>query len=549
MVGLGLYYQDIIKIINQLKQQRNATVLRVWLANVKQYCQYQFAWLNRADRARKNSSNAFYNLIYKLQQYHVEITDDDLASLLNTQDYTYTRFDQHIDELNKELAKRIIELIHPQSKTIAQYQKLELKRLYYTWLRSWPISMKAYIKREKNIPAGQLTEAVKPADAHKTYQFIENTADAEVIKAKQINFLKLFLYLQAHIAIIFTAIGQGLLPAVLATTGISSLMWSIVSIGVPSIIINYVLLNGSVKELMADIRHGRLLGTDGNKLNKIIAFILGLCAGLTLGILMFETSVMAFNVIFGLLFPAASTLLALQVPILLAAILSLYAGMALTALYVTSALELCGDNFLAKIGKFFTDLFATKDILFISRELILNFAIVAGASYLAIIESVIFYASAMSLFNIPLAASIMVVLAFPANAMFTTVVYRDIADAIKNLPAILSSIIKYITKNYTNPIACYEDIKLVLSNTILWAFSVDNSLALGTGMVQESREPACAAIFARAGINTQTTYFQYTTQVVTVLDSIGANGEGIIHTLGNPIAIEDSDTVDLRPAP
>ncbi len=566
--------EDIKQVLTQFSPEHKRRIYHVWLANTISECGYVYNSIRLAgfrlvrsrgalDCKERVSKYHFYNLIYKLKQFGF-----DQATITAT---------DSVEDISKKIAQYIVELKH-------QEQKLELKRLYYKWLRSLSKGEgRSFIKRLQTDEEAKYdkykddrdikpTDAekkpkrnIKPGDKDKKYQLLDtsvdindkqNTDKKKKFKTKTRKILKSILESQVVISVILTSVSVGLLPAVLGVAP-GGLLFSILLVGVPSIIINYVLFNKSVKELIKEISHylfsyssitdlikdlwSTKSSTEAGKSNKfkIIAFIIAIAGGLAYGVLMFENCPLALNLIFSIIFPFLPAAFLGHLVLVTAVIMTAYAALTLTAMYfhyiseIMSELldyvaKLPGDSFIEKTKSHFKKLREDNSIVQLMFKGGLIVFILLGASYLRVVESLVFYTSAMVLFNqIKVVSILIVIVAAPANYMFTTTVYLNLVNVIKNLPSKLAAFWKYLSNNCSNPIAFYEDVKLIFTHLFLWPMSFFNALGTGQAFASESGIRAFIPNALARGFSS--------------VDCFGANTSGILETIGNhlPVLVED----------
>lgn len=502
MLGFN-YRSDIKNILAQKHLKSDTQVYRVWLANVRSEVKFAFNYLlstlsstsgltKKAEKFdRKVSKSYFYDLIYGLKQHHVDIEQFRAVELT----------EQDCDELNKRIAKSIIGLFETNS--INQTQKLQLKRLYYKWLRSLPKgSVHSYIQREitPEETAEKLSK-LKPADADKKYLF---KAEGVSVKTKKAKYLKWFIISQGIIAVIFTAVAQGLVPVAMASSSGLALL-PIILIGLPSIIINlcfykksvkdlvkelnrFIFSYSSIKNLFKDIFTENKNANTKSRIKKIIALIFALGAGVTTGVLMIN-SLIGF---LGLLLPFAPGV----VVIVLASVITAYATLTLVAMYFTYVNGMIQDlnNFLSnikgktladKIKNYFKDLWQNNSIPKLIVKAVFGCAILAGTIYLSRVESLVFFANAFEFLHNKVIALLMVVSSLPANLMFTTLIFTNLIDTIKNLPSSVKTFTQHLKTIHKNPVALYECIKSVIVAAILYLCNISNSIGTANGFAHE----------------------------------------------------------------
>lgn len=546
------YLGQIVSVLRDIERLNQRSLMGLCWSNVKS--------LFVSKKSHNHPSlTSFYNLIYLLTRYNIINNNNKLsANLVKQLKESKASNSEKITFLNKLLAKIIYQ--HDQERLkneeygLQYFHVIALKKAYTAWVRSIPQNIagqqKLYIQRkDKNIPGLR-----KPTDDSFELEFSD--AGYEVA-AKKRKWLKLLLVSTGVAAVILTGLAQGMVPAVLAASISGGILISMFTIGIPSIIIDIVLYKTAVSHLVKDIWHDRLIKTHDGKFmfSSIPLLIVSLCGGITYGTMAYATSVQALNVMAAYILPAAvlGSISGFIVPV--AAILAICTGISLTALFFSSTIDVVRSGPLKQFKQYMTDIFITPfrqpaHIIFKLSQVIINlglfsFALV-GAAYTNLLETSLLYSMSLGLFTLPAVALAMVLIAAPANMMFTFKIYNLLVEKIIELPKSIYEYVCNIKNMRSNVISLYNSIKSGILFSGLFLLNIINSVGSAKGLGDEIKEPTARTILNVAMVNPDKVSTNLTAMMAEFCDYIATNYEGIEETIRPEVIADKVVTINTQ---
>lgn len=492
----------------------------------------------------------FYNLLYILLKLNVISLDKDICAisdLLKNLDLVEDdKLKTKIDILNQYLAIQI----NGQSHDLKYYHLKAIKKAYIKWaysLQDLGLEPKSYIMRYYSSKK-HFNRYKKPK--HKDYElydlkfYNEQKHGFDVPTPKKISYWARLLKAQGYLTIFFTGIAAGLIPAVLAAGTGGPLLGCILLIGFPSIIINIVLYKKYVIEFVKDIINDRLLKDANGKYiwSSIPLFVISVCGGITYSAMAFSASLIALKALGIFIIPAmiAFPHVLLALAITGAVILAAYTLISHTALFFSSMIDVIRSGIVKEfkqyINKHFISIFNQDcsliyKITIIVLKVILLLSLLAAAFYLTILETALLYTMALAIMPVAPLALGLVLIAAPANLLFTFKVYNFILNQIVKLPAN----IKYLYHNYTkiinNPILLYEAVKYIASLSILLILNFIYAKGSAKGLVEEMKLSSSRTILNPFAINPNSIGVRVVSQALETADASGAISDGIKDTL------------------
>lgn len=478
----------------------------------------------------------FYDFIYIL--YGFNLLDNNIESLLSELNKSKVSNRESVEIINQYFAI----LINDRKEELSPRQLKRIKIAYTNWiytLNDLGYSQRAFVTRHYD---NGFDKFHKPRDNE--YKLDNLDKNFDIPQRKKKTKLKRFLKSQYPITVLCTAIALGLVPAVLAAGTTGGLIVSLLVIGIPAVIINIVLYGNSVKEFIKDIINYRLLK---NKEGKFIPlsiplFVISLCGGITYGALTLTTSMTALGAIVTTIFPLMSAF-----PILLAAIvalpvvvLSFYTFIAYTALFFSSMVDAVRSGVLEGVKKYVNNNYiklwnSERSLKSKCMLTFLKLSVLIGtislSAYLTIMEVALVYSLAIVVLPIPPVALALVLIAAPANLLFTFKVYNSLVKTVTNLPSVISSYKENFKYIKSNPVLLYDTMKHLFSWVSFTLLNLINAVGSAKGLGAEICEKNSIKILKPLHINPNNIAVNGLSQLTEFADAYGACQEGIEETL------------------
>lgn len=549
------YLESIKTVLADYSDTQNKSIFFViftnFIGSVKNIGRLIKYWLSDEDQDNykigEQESN-FINLIYTLIHFGINRSTPDFFTELNkiTLNNEFSTH-QKLERLNYVIALAIYMQDHNRSMSYLQIHIL--RKAYYHWVRSLSDNQETKFK----------FHIYKQSKDNSTLEFDRQGKD---IALKKFNLFKKLFFWQASIAIFFTSIVQGLIPAVLSAASNGGLLYSIALIGIPSIIMDYILFNSSVTNLVKDIWYDRLLkDNDGNYIwASIPIFVLSLCAGITYGTISYIASLTAYQGILLALFPTVATGFLLNIAVLFAIVSACYSFVCLSSLFFNSMIDIVRKGIYVEFKEFininFINRFFEEDSVFVLNlvislgKAVLLMGLFVGAIYLTILKTALLYSMVLELFHIPMLSLGLVLAAASSSLIFTFKVYNFALDTLLRLPWIIIDFAEYLINSFYNPIVLYEAIKRSVLFVVLGLFNFMSAKGSADGMVDATKEPACNPILEPFSIDPNNPAIQFMSTLTAGLEDSAANWQETVEVvplfnITESLVVNELGTVNL----
>lgn len=495
---------ELREVVELYKNIHNCSFLNIFIYNLKYFLSYsvglglsKISYFTRKPllKTKLNSHGRnminqykFYRLLYSMEKHRIYSAKENLYQLLiDTINNNHENPQKIIDRINKIIAGYIV----VNSKDFNKYQLIKIKNYYYKWVDSLG---------EENSSKYFLTKFIETRTHKYSLLFKEQAVDSEVFRNKPVNLKKKYFKILSVVIIIGTSIALGLIPAVLASGSVGSVIFSLLTIGIPSIIINLIIYNHSVQNFVQDLMNGRLLRDDNGKFVSLAIplFIISAAAGIVYASMVFVTSfiactALAFSLIPSVIIKGLPSFV-FGLACLSAISLAFTAMISTTALYFSSLVDVARKGVIKEFFGFIKEKFLLvinsnktlqqKSILLIIKSLF-YLSLLVSSFYLTFVETALLYSMTISLIPIVPVALCLVILTAPVNLLFTFKIYSFSTNLILSIPSFCNNVKDNIKSIFANPIILYEAIKTSLKLLVMSLFIADYAKGSATGLVDE----------------------------------------------------------------
>lgn len=563
LIDLELMSAEALYLVNIFTNIQQQSAWRVFLDDLKYFglnvyrlfldkIIYQFASQNlrKQIQVKANLIKAqyqFYCLLYVLERHQLVCKDADLYKLIK--DILMDPTSKSTDKL-KLVNEVIADFILQNYEILQTYHIKELYRNYVDWLKSYQGSDNylSFIQKEKS------------SEDRESYR-LSHQRKGLIIKKKSysgVKYLKKKIKSFSYFIVLLTSVAFGVIPAVLAAGAWGNILSSLLIIGGPSIVINIILYNTSVKSFIRELFNGSLLKNRNNKINWVCLplFILSLCVGVAYGAMVFVTSLIAFKVVLTSLF---SFILSGSVLIWLSAMTAALSALALafstivstTALYFSSLVDVVRQGLLSSLEQFLntnfikvfnSDIGLFKKSLIIASRIFLYSVLLISAAYLTFVETALLYSMSIVLIPNSLLSLGIVLSTVPANLLFTFKIYNFVCNTLYQIPNFVRELKNNFQIIWSNPVLLYESIKTAVKGLSIILLIFDYAKGSARGLVDE----VAGMNFFGVNLHMDSRLVSGITQVAEAADCAGACLEGATETCESTITRIYSSQSSLR---